>query len=74
MVSDPARVKLVYLHVATSRSFSSASTTARPLYERESMLRSQFEALELPRDALTLDVAQPPENFVADIRATLAGC
>ena len=35
---------------------------------KETMLRSQFEALEAPDDALKLDVALPPEALVQRIR------
>jgi gluconokinase len=36
-----------------------------------SLLKSQFEALEPPRDAIEVDVAQPVETCVAAIRAEL---
>jgi len=68
VIADPARVKLVYLR-------GDFDLLLRRLGRREghfmkaAMLRSQFEALEPPRDALTLDVAPPPEKLVADIRA-----
>jgi gluconokinase len=35
------------------------------------LLRSQFEALEAPRDALTVDITPPPEEIVATIRREL---
>lgn len=68
IVADPARVKLVYLR-------GDFDLLLRRLGRREGhfmkadMLKSQFDALEPPRDALTLDVASPPEKLVADIRA-----
>ena len=37
-----------------------------------SLLKSQFEALEPPRGAIEIDVAQPVEACVAAIRAALA--
>jgi carbohydrate kinase (thermoresistant glucokinase family) len=70
VVSDPAVVKLVYLH----GDFALLLQRLRQRqghFMKESMLRSQCDALEPPRDALTLDVAQPPEKLVADIRAAL---
>jgi carbohydrate kinase (thermoresistant glucokinase family) len=73
VVADPARVKLVYLHSAFALLLERLNQR-QGHFMKESMLRSQFEALEPPRDALTLDVAQPPEKLVADIRAALAGC
>lgn len=35
------------------------------------LLRSQFDTLEAPRDALTLDIALPPEEIAAAIRREL---
>jgi carbohydrate kinase (thermoresistant glucokinase family) len=37
-------------------------------FMRPEMLQSQFATLETPPDALTIDVAQPPEAIVAEIR------
>jgi gluconate kinase len=31
------------------------------------MLRSQFEALEEPENALVIDIAQPPDTIVSEI-------
>lgn len=36
-------------------------------YMKAEMLRSQFEALEEPQGALTLDITEPPERLVARI-------
>jgi len=36
------------------------------------MLDSQLADLEPPEDALTLDIALPPEKLVAEIRRNLA--
>ena len=36
------------------------------------LLASQFEALEEPEDAIMVDVRQPPERIVAEIRRRLA--
>jgi gluconokinase len=69
VIPDPARVKLVYLHGDFALLFERLNQR-QGHFMKESMLRSQFEALEPPRDALTLDVAQPPEKLVADIRAS----
>ena len=37
-------------------------------YMKANMVQSQFAALEVPADALTLDIQQPPEALVAKIR------
>jgi gluconokinase len=41
-------------------------------YMKPEMLASQLAALEPPADALVLDVAQPPEQLIAEIRRSLA--
>jgi carbohydrate kinase (thermoresistant glucokinase family) len=71
VISDPARVKLVYLRGDFALLLQRLNQR-QGHFMKESMLRSQFDALEPPRDALTLDVAQPPEKLIADIRAALA--
>jgi gluconokinase len=40
-------------------------------YMPASLLQSQFETLEEPRDALAVDIADPPEVLAARIRASL---
>jgi gluconokinase len=40
-------------------------------FMKESMLASQFEALEPPRGAIAIDVAAPPDVIVARIVAAL---
>src|SRR5512147_421088 len=42
-------------------------------YMKPNMLASQFEALEEPRDALTLDIGQSPAHMVEAIIQTLLG-
>jgi gluconokinase len=40
-------------------------------YAKESLVASQFEALEEPTDALTIDVHHSPEEIAAEIRKAL---
>jgi gluconokinase len=40
-------------------------------YMPASLLQSQFDTLEEPRDALTIDITEPPELLAARIRASL---
>jgi gluconokinase len=40
-------------------------------FMKEDMIRSQFEALEAPADAITVDVAGTPEEIVRQIRTDL---
>jgi gluconokinase len=66
---DP-RVRFVYLQ-------GSFELIAARLHARhghfmpESLLRSQFDALEVPQDALTVDIAPPPEAIVTELRGKL---
>jgi gluconokinase len=68
---DAARVKFVHLA-------GDYDLLLRRLGQRQGhfmkpeMLRSQFEALEPPTDALKVDVAQPPEAIVAQIRHAIS--
>ena len=39
----------------------------RQHYMKPSMLKSQFEALEEPENALVIDIALPPEKIVSEI-------
>ncbi|MBW4695044.1 MAG: gluconokinase [Lyngbya sp. HA4199-MV5] len=40
-------------------------------YMKADLLQSQFDTLEEPEDALQIDITQPPEAIVADIRKAL---
>ena len=67
-VSD--QVKLVYLRGSYDLIWSRMQQ--RPgHYMKPNMLTSQFEALEEPRDALTLDIGQPPDQMVEHVIQTL---
>jgi gluconokinase len=67
---DPARVKFVYLK-------AEYDILLRRLHERKDhfmkpeMLRSQFETLEEPHDALIVDADQPPEVVGQTIKQQL---
>ncbi len=70
IVADPAQVKIVYLKV-------DPATIAARLQERTghfmnpALMQSQFDTLEEPHDAITVDATKPPEQIVATIRAAL---
>jgi carbohydrate kinase (thermoresistant glucokinase family) len=71
LVTHPDHVKLIHL-------VGDYSLILQRLEQREGhfmkpeMLKSQFAALESPRDALTLDIAQAPDVLVAEIKRTLS--
>jgi len=61
-------VKLVFLHADLD--LIAGRMAARPgHYMNPDLLQSQFDTLEAPRDALSLDAAQPVPELVAAIRA-----
>jgi len=70
LVVDPARVKIVCL-------WGEFDLLARRMHARrghfmkENMLRSQFETLERPPNALLLNVAETPDTIVAQIQREL---
>jgi gluconokinase len=69
LIGDPARVKLIHL----SGDFALIERRLRARkghFMKPDMLQSQFDALESPKDALTLDISDPPALLVARIRRT----
>ncbi|MUG95520.1 AAA family ATPase [Scytonema sp. UIC 10036] len=70
LVLDSDRTKLVYLK-------GSYQLIQQRLHERqnhymsEKLLSSQFETLEEPSDAIYIDVAEPPQVIVQNIRMVL---
>ena len=71
IVSDSRQVRIVYLK--GSPSFIKARLGKRKAhFMPSSLLPSQFEALEEPRDAITIDVSDTPAQIVDAIRKSLA--
>ncbi len=70
LMVDPATVVFVYLR-------GDLALIRKRLRERSghyagvSLLASQFETLEEPRDAVSVDIADTPDRIVASIRAAL---
>lgn len=67
LVTDPERVKLVFLGGDFDLILKRLNQR-KDHFMKPEMLRSQFEALEAPRDALRIDVAAAPDAIVARIR------
>jgi len=63
---DPERVKFIYLK-GNYELILSRMRTRDAHYMKPEMLRSQFEALEEPREALTMDVSHSPDQIVQNI-------
>jgi gluconokinase len=69
-IPDPERVKLV--HLTGDFSLILDRMKHREHFMKPEMLQSQFETLEPPAHALTIDVAKSPEQIAAEIRQKLA--
>ena len=64
-----ADVKLVFLH-ADINVIAERMAARHDHYMNPNLLKSQFDALEVPQDALSLDASQPVTGLVAAIRAS----
>ncbi|MCP3064724.1 gluconokinase [Myxococcus sp. K38C18041901] len=67
---DPARTRWVYLN-APREVLSRRLAQRHGHFMPPSLLDSQLAALEVPEQALSVDVSPPPEQIVASIRAGL---
>lgn len=70
IVTDPARVKLVYLKGSRDLLWERISGR-QGHFMKPAMLESQLAALEEPRGALVLDIAAEPAAIAAEIRRHL---
>jgi gluconokinase len=70
IVADPVRVKLIYLKAPREIIAGRIRSRTGHFFDPR-LLGSQFEALEEPTDAITINVAKTPEQAVAEIRARL---
>jgi len=66
-IPDPARVRIVHLSGDFGLILKRIGER-QGHFMKENLLRSQFEALEPPKDALVLDIAQSPDALVAQVR------
>ena len=67
LVADPTQVKLVHL-TGDPTLLAARIAGRRDHFMGPEMLASQLAALQSPRDALAVDIAQPPAAIVAQIR------
>ena len=63
-------VKLVFLH-ADFNCIAHRLAARQGHYMNPTLLKSQFDTLEVPRDAITIDVGGPVPDTVATVRAAL---
>ena len=71
LLGDPGEVKLVYLR-GTRELLWSRISSRQGHFMKPAMLDSQLAALEEPANALVIDIAQPPEKIIADLRQAAA--
>ena len=70
LLVDPARIRFIYL----KGSFELIDARLRQRahhFMKADLLKSQFEILEEPQDAMTVDLSDPPEVIVQKIREAL---
>jgi gluconokinase len=70
LMADPERVHLVHL-TGSFDLILGRMERRTDHFMKPGMLRSQFEALEPPADALVIDIAHTPADIVAEIRERL---
>jgi gluconokinase len=71
IVTDARQVRVVYLK-GSPKLIKGRLGKRKGHFMPSSLLPSQFEALEEPRDAITIDVADPPAQIVEAVRKRLA--
>ncbi len=71
LVVDSNRIKLVYLK-GPYQLIQQRLQTRQNHYMSDQLLDSQFNTLEEPLDTIYMDVAQPPQTIVQNIRTALA--
>ena len=70
LTADADRVRFVYLR-GDYELIHDRSAARRDHFMPPELLRSQFDALEEPRDAVTADIARSPSSIVAEIQRSL---
>lgn len=70
IVIDPSRVKLIYLK-GSRELIADRIAHRRNHFMNNRLLDSQFDALEEPPDAITVDVSASPQSIVESIREKL---
>lgn len=72
LILDPGdtKVKIVFLQGSFSL-IAERMENRKNHFMPESLLKSQFDALEQPEDAITADISQEPDVIVAELRGKL---
>ena len=68
LLSDHGQLPIHWVHLSGSMELISSRMKARANhFMPETLLRSQFEALESPQDAITIDIEPDPEMIISQI-------
>ena len=67
---DPSKVKLVYLK-GNRELIAPRIAHRKNHFMNQSLLESQFDALEEPSDAINVDISATPQSIVESIREQL---
>ena len=70
LLRDPARIRIVYLKISPDLARERVAQRTDHFMPSD-LVDSQFEALEAPVDALTVDASSPPEDIVRTIARAL---
>ena len=70
LLVDPARIRFIYLKGSFELIDARLRLRAHHFMKAD-LLKSQFEILEEPQDAITVDLSDPPEVIVQKIRKAL---
>ena len=70
LLVDPARIRFIYLKGSYELIDARLRHRAHHFMKAD-LLKSQFEILEEPQDAITVDLSDPPEVIVQKIRKAL---
>jgi len=70
LLVDPARIRFIYLKGSYELIDARLRLRAHHFMKAD-LLKSQFEILEEPQDAITVDLSDPPEVIVQKIRKAL---
>jgi gluconokinase len=71
IVVDPSKVKIVYLK-GSGELIAQRIALRENHFMNKGLLESQFDVLEEPHDAITVDISATPESIVETVRERLA--
>jgi gluconokinase len=70
-MADPKRMRLVYLK-GSAEALTARLSRRQHHFMSPALLASQLDILEEPSEAITVDIDQPPDAIVRQVRHALA--